>query len=140
MYISSLLVVLALHPVQERVHQRKGSEEMPIRPGLQYPSQFLPSIHCTLDTSASLRLVAAEAILVCLNCESFEPLNLDTDTCGDLLEDVIKLTTRDGCTNVRRARREIFGVYKIVFPERIEGFVLTLLLMKPSLAHTVQLH
>jgi len=102
-------------------------------------NSFLPYI-AHLDTSASLRLVAAEAILVCLNCESFEPPNLDTDTRGDLLEDVIKLTTRDSCTNVRRVGKEMFGVYKIVFPERIERFVLTFLLMKPSLTRTVQIH
>ncbi|KAG1828948.1 clasp N terminal-domain-containing protein [Suillus variegatus] len=71
--------------------------------------------------SASLRLVAAEGVLACLNC--FNPPDIEKDTRARLIEDVIKLTARDASADVRRVGKLIFEAYKALLPDRVDSFI-----------------
>ncbi|OAX39264.1 hypothetical protein K503DRAFT_865544 [Rhizopogon vinicolor AM-OR11-026] len=69
--------------------------------------------------SASLRLVAAEGVLVYLNC--VKPLDIENDSCHDrLLEDVIKMTARDANVEVRKAGAKMVDAYKALLPDCAE--------------------
>ncbi|OAX42343.1 hypothetical protein K503DRAFT_663674, partial [Rhizopogon vinicolor AM-OR11-026] len=71
-----------------------------------------------LDESTALRLVAAEAILACLNSASFSVPNIAMDTRARLIEDVIELSAQNESVDVRKAAKDIFDAYKVVFPDR----------------------
>ncbi|KAG2355681.1 clasp N terminal-domain-containing protein [Suillus spraguei] len=87
----------------------------------QLPS-ILPYLADSLtQKSASLRLVAAEGVLACLNC--FNPPDIEKDTRARLIEDVIKLTARDASADVRRVGKLIFEAYKALLPDRVESFI-----------------
>ncbi|KAG2145952.1 clasp N terminal-domain-containing protein [Suillus bovinus] len=87
----------------------------------QLPS-ILPYLADSLtQKSASLRLVAAEGVLACLNC--FNPPDIERDTRARLIEDIIKLTARDASADVRRVGKLIFEAYKALLPDRVESFI-----------------
>ncbi|OJA18444.1 hypothetical protein AZE42_05813 [Rhizopogon vesiculosus] len=70
--------------------------------GTQSPSILQYLAESANHKSASLRLVAAEGILVYLNC--VKPLDIENDSRhARLLEDVIKMTARDANVEVRKA-------------------------------------
>ncbi|KAI6149998.1 clasp N terminal-domain-containing protein [Pisolithus thermaeus] len=86
----------------------------------------LPSIlHYLADMatqkSALQRLIAAEAVLACLNC--LNPPDLEKEVRARLVEDFIKVTARDASPDVRKASKQIFGAYKTLMPARVENFV-----------------
>ncbi|OAX37817.1 hypothetical protein K503DRAFT_692678, partial [Rhizopogon vinicolor AM-OR11-026] len=71
-----------------------------------------------LDESMALRLVAAEAILACLNSASFSVSNIAMDTRARLIEDVIELSAQNDRADVRKAAKDIFDAYKVHYPDR----------------------
>ncbi|OAX37819.1 hypothetical protein K503DRAFT_719209 [Rhizopogon vinicolor AM-OR11-026] len=76
-----------------------------------------------LDGSTALRLVAAEAILACLNSASFSVSNIAMDTRARLIEDVIELSAQNDRADVRKAAKDIFDAYKVPFPDRAASFI-----------------
>ena len=83
---------------------------------------LLPSLAKSVThKSASVRIVAAEGALLCLN--SLDAPKFDHDTHAHLIEDIINSTTRDASAEVRTVGKEIFEVYKTILPERAARFV-----------------
>jgi CLASP N terminal len=78
-------------------------------------SYFLQNIK---DKSASLRLLAAEGTLACLN--SCNPPDLERELRARDIEAIIRSTARDANAEVRRLSRKIFGCYKILLPGRVD--------------------
>jgi hypothetical protein len=72
------------------------------------------------NKSASLRLVAAEGFLSCLNS-----INSRNNTCARLTESVIKSTARDTSVDVRTTGKNILEAYKVRFPARAARFVIS---------------
>lgn len=85
-------------------------------------TSILPYLADSLtQKSVSLRVVAAEGVLACLNC--FNPPDIEKDTRARLIEDVIKLTARDASADVRRVGKLIFEAYKALLPDRVDSFI-----------------
>ncbi|CAL1714115.1 unnamed protein product [Somion occarium] len=72
------------------------------------------------DKSATLRLAAAECALACLN--GFNPPDLEKETRAREVEALIKCTATDASADVRKVSRKIFDAYKILLPNRVDGF------------------
>lgn len=86
--------------------------------GIKSPS-ILPFLAESINhKSSSVRLVSAEGVLAYLNC--FNLPEIVKDTRARLLEDVIKLTTRDANADVRQTGKKIFESYKAILPGRVE--------------------
>jgi hypothetical protein len=81
-------------------------------------SYFLPSIK---EKSVSLRLVAAEGTLMCMNC--FNPPDLEKETRAREIEVIIRATARDAHADVRKVGKKLFEAYKLILPSRIERYV-----------------
>ena len=79
---------------------------------LQFFLQFIK------DKSSSLRLIAAEGTLACLNC--CNPPDLEKDTRASAIEAIIRGTARDANPEVRRLSKQMFSAYKILLPNRVE--------------------
>jgi hypothetical protein len=79
---------------------------------------FLPSIK---EKSASLRLVAAEGTLMCMNC--FNPPDLEKETRARDIEAIIRATARDAHADVRKVSKKLFEAYKLLLPSRVERYV-----------------
>ncbi len=71
------------------------------------------------DKSTSLRLVATEVVLVCLNC--FNPPDLETPQRAEDIETIIRSTARDSSADVRKASRQVFEAYKVLLPGRVDA-------------------
>ncbi|KAF9017291.1 hypothetical protein BDZ89DRAFT_1022261 [Hymenopellis radicata] len=76
------------------------------------------------EKSASLRVIACEAILTCLNC--FNPPDLQKEARAKDVEALIKVTSRDAIAEVRKLGREIFEAYQLLLPNRVERCVVLL--------------
>ena len=74
------------------------------------------------DKAATLRLVIAEGTLACLN--SCNPPDLEKEARARDVETIIRGTARDANPDVRKVSRKIFESYKILFPSRVERYVL----------------
>ncbi|KAI0058059.1 hypothetical protein BV25DRAFT_1919593 [Artomyces pyxidatus] len=72
------------------------------------------------DKSVSLRLIAIESILACLNC--LNPPDLERETRAKDIEGSIKLTATDASAEVRKISRQVFDAYKILLPDRVDSF------------------
>ncbi|KAI0267166.1 clasp N terminal-domain-containing protein [Gloeopeniophorella convolvens] len=72
------------------------------------------------DKSATLRLIAIESVLACVQC--FNPPDLEKETRAKDVENAIKLTATDASADVRKASRLVFDAYKILLPSRVESF------------------
>ncbi len=70
------------------------------------------------DKSVTLRLIAIESVLACVQC--FNPPDLEKEARARDVENAIKLTATDANADVRRVSREVFNAYKILLPTRIE--------------------
>ena len=81
-------------------------------------SYFLQNIK---DKSASLRLIAAEGTLACLN--SCNPPDLEKESRARDIEAIIRTTARDANAEVRKLSRKIFECYKILLPGRVDRSV-----------------
>jgi hypothetical protein len=80
-------------------------------------SYFLPSIK---EKSPSLRLVAAEGTLICMNC--FNPPDLEKETRARDIEGIICIAARDAHADVRKVGKRLFEAYKLLFPSRVERY------------------
>lgn len=78
---------------------------------------FLLSIK---EKSASLRLIAAEGTLICMNC--FNPPDLEKEARARDIEAIIRTTARDAHADVRKVGKKLFGAYKLLFPNRVERY------------------
>jgi hypothetical protein len=76
------------------------------------------------DKSTSLRLVAAEAFLACLN--TFDPPKLTKESRALEIEAVIKCTIRDASADIRKVSRKIFDAYNILVPDRVDAYVIVI--------------
>ncbi|KAI0663352.1 clasp N-terminal domain-containing protein, partial [Cubamyces menziesii] len=76
----------------------------------------------TKDKSVSLRLAAAEAVVLCLN--SFNPPDLERESRAKEIEAVIRVTAVDANADIRKTARKIFDAYKILLPGRVQRCVL----------------
>lgn len=82
----------------------------------------LPHIRNAIhDKSVSLRVVATELALACLN--SFSPPDLESSARAEDLEAIIRSTARDANADVRKSSRKVFEAYKVVLPRRVEAYV-----------------
>jgi hypothetical protein len=69
----------------------------------------------------SVRLVAAEGILMYLSCLKLPIIENVSRAC--LLEEIIKMAARDASAEVRQAGTRIFEAYKVLSPGRVERCV-----------------
>jgi hypothetical protein len=67
--------------------------------------------------SASLRQVAANGVIACLNC-----FNSHNNARAHLIEGVIKLTARDSRADVRKAGEKISQAYDTLRPDSVDRF------------------
>ncbi|CDO69189.1 hypothetical protein BN946_scf185042.g91 [Trametes cinnabarina] len=72
------------------------------------------------DKSVSLRLAAAEAVMLCLN--SFNPPDLEKEQRAKEIEAIIRATAVDANADIRKVGRKIFDAYKILLPGRVQSF------------------
>ncbi|KAI0300977.1 hypothetical protein B0F90DRAFT_1917521 [Multifurca ochricompacta] len=72
------------------------------------------------DKSVTLRLIAIECVLACVQC--FNPPDLEKDARAKDMESAIKLTSTDASADVRKVSRSVFEAYKILLPARVESF------------------
>ncbi|KIY74241.1 hypothetical protein CYLTODRAFT_484571 [Cylindrobasidium torrendii FP15055 ss-10] len=86
----------------------------------QHPSVFPYIMNVMKDKSASLRIIAAESILACLNC--FNPPDLEKDVRARDIELFIKNASRDANADVRKIGKKIFDSYKTLLPDRVDSF------------------
>lgn len=70
------------------------------------------------DKSVTLRLIAIETLLACVQC--FNPPDLEKDSRARDVENAIRLTATDASADVRRVSRQVFDAYKILLPARVE--------------------
>ncbi len=70
------------------------------------------------DKSVTLRLIAIESLLACVQC--FNPPDLERDARAKEIEDAIRLTATDANADVRKVSRHVFDAYKILLPGRVE--------------------
>ncbi|KAK0225765.1 clasp N terminal-domain-containing protein [Armillaria fumosa] len=87
----------------------------------QLPSILPYFVHSIKDKSTSLRLVAAEGVLTCLNC--LNPPDLEKEVRAREVENVIKATTRDANADVRKTGRKLFEAFKVLLPDRVDNFI-----------------
>ncbi|ETW80723.1 hypothetical protein HETIRDRAFT_247238, partial [Heterobasidion irregulare TC 32-1] len=73
------------------------------------------------DKSVSLRLIAIEGLLACLNC--FNPPDLEKESRAREIETAIKITAQDASGDVRKVSKQVFGAYKILLPNRVDRSV-----------------
>ena len=74
------------------------------------------------DKSVSLRLAAAETMLLCL--KGFNPPDLEKEARAKEIEATIRATAVDASADVRKVGRKIFDAYKILLPRRVQRCVL----------------
>ncbi|KAM5531639.1 hypothetical protein V8D89_014691 [Ganoderma adspersum] len=72
------------------------------------------------DKSVSLRLAAAETMLLCL--KGFNPPDLEKEARAKEIEATIRATAVDASAEVRKVGRKIFDAYKILLPRRVQSF------------------
>ncbi|TBU64452.1 clasp N terminal-domain-containing protein [Dichomitus squalens] len=72
------------------------------------------------DKSISLRLAAAETMLLCL--KSFNPPDLEKESRAKEIEGTIRAAAVDANADVRKVARKIFDAYKILLPRRVQSF------------------
>lgn len=70
------------------------------------------------DKSVTLRIVAAECVLACLNC--FNPPDLERESRAKAIEGIIRLTAKDASADVRKLSRKVFEAYKALMPGRVD--------------------
>ncbi|KAJ8581368.1 hypothetical protein M405DRAFT_925434 [Rhizopogon salebrosus TDB-379] len=85
--------------------------------GTQSQSPLPILVRSLAHKSPAVRLVAAEGILAYLNRPAVDVTRVR------LLEEAIKLTSRDASAEVRKTGTKIFEAYKAILPERIERSV-----------------
>lgn len=73
------------------------------------------------DKSVSLRLAAAETVLLCL--KGFNPPDLEKEARAKEIEATIRTTAVDASADVRKVGRKIFDAYKILLPRRVQRCV-----------------
>jgi hypothetical protein len=78
---------------------------------------FIPTIK---DKSTTIRLTSAEGVLACLN--TLNPPDLERGDRPIEIEGVIRATSRDANSDVRKLGKQIFQAYSLIFPTRIEKF------------------
>lgn len=89
-----------------------------IAENVQSPA-LLPFLRLAVtDKSASLRLVAVDVVMICLNC--YNPPDLESPARVDDIEAVIRTTARDASADVRKSSRKVFEAYKVLFPQRVD--------------------
>ncbi|KAI0743948.1 clasp N terminal-domain-containing protein [Daedaleopsis nitida] len=72
------------------------------------------------DKSVSLRLAAAETLMLCMN--SFNPPDLEKEQRAKEIEACIRSTAVDASADVRKVSKKIFEAYKILLPGRLQSF------------------
>ncbi len=69
------------------------------------------------DKSVSLRLGAAETLMLCM--KSFNPPDLEKESRAKEIEATIRSTAVDANADVRKVAKKIFEAYKILLPKRL---------------------
>ncbi|KAI0759826.1 clasp N-terminal domain-containing protein, partial [Trametes elegans] len=87
----------------------------------QSPAILHYLVESVKDKSVSLRLSAAEAVVLCLN--TFNPPDLEKESRAKDIEAIIKTTGVDASADVRKTARKIFDAYKILLPGRVQRCV-----------------
>lgn len=99
------------------------------------------------DKSVTLRLAAAETLMLCM--KTFNPPDLEKEARAREIEAVIRSTAVDASADVRKMGRKIFDAYKILLPGRLHRYVrslsmsaaMMLILLEPaSLTHSPRGH
>ncbi|RPD78590.1 hypothetical protein L226DRAFT_610474 [Lentinus tigrinus ALCF2SS1-7] len=72
------------------------------------------------DKSVSLRLAAAETLMLCM--KSYNPPDLEKESRAKEIEAVIRSTAVDASADVRKVSKKIFEAYKILLPKRLRSF------------------
>ena len=79
------------------------------------------------DKSTTLRLAAAESALTAVN--ALDPVDLEKEPRVQDIEALIKATARDANADIRKVSRGIFSSYKLLFPDRVDRWVLGVFLL-----------
>lgn len=82
-------------------------------------SYFMQSIR---DKSASLRVIAAEGTLACMN--SLNPPDLEKEERTKDIETFIRMAVRDANPEVRKIGKQIYQAYELLLPIKAERSVL----------------
>ncbi|KAF8173435.1 hypothetical protein BJ912DRAFT_1024868 [Pholiota molesta] len=69
------------------------------------------------DKSATLKVVAVEGTLACLN--SCNPPDIEKEPRALEIEAIIRASARDANADVRKISRKMFESYRILFPSRV---------------------
>ncbi|KAE9408520.1 hypothetical protein BT96DRAFT_807642, partial [Gymnopus androsaceus JB14] len=82
---------------------------------------FIQSIR---DKSASLRVIAAEGTLACMN--SLNPPDLEKEERTKDIETFIKASVRDANPDVRKIGKQIYHAYQLLLPVKAERSVISI--------------
>ena len=92
----------------------------------QLPSLLKPLCDVLKDKSVTLRLIALEGVLACVN--SLSPPELEKEVRACAIESAIKATAVDAAADVRKVARSVFEAYSVLLPARVPAYVTTTLL------------
>ncbi|KAI0029210.1 clasp N-terminal domain-containing protein, partial [Vararia minispora EC-137] len=87
----------------------------------QLPSILPHLVECVRDKSATMRLIAIEGVLACLN--SLNPPDLERESRAREVESAIKFTATDASGDVRKISRQVFEAYTVLMPDRVQRCV-----------------
>ena len=73
------------------------------------------------DKSVTLRLIATEGILACVN--SLSPPELEKEARATAIEGAIRTTATDAAADVRKVARLVFDAYSVLLPARVPAYV-----------------
>jgi hypothetical protein len=115
-FVSTLLVLCGR--TNKVVLNRARACVISIVENTRLPSILPHFLHYVKDKSASLRLIAAEGSLACMNC--LNPPDLEKEPRAKDIESLIRSTARDANADVRKVSRKLFEAYQILLPDRVQ--------------------
>jgi hypothetical protein len=116
LYLPTILAICA-RPNKIFVSRGKATIRVIIEQ-TQLPSILSYLVESLKDKSFSLRLIAIDGTLACLNC--LNPPDLERESRAKEIESAIRMTATDASADVRRASRQVFEAYTILLPSRVD--------------------
>lgn len=116
--------ILRLSTRSNKVYVTRSQASMGLIIGYCHIPSIIPYllIACKESKIVTGRAVAIEGVLRCLNKWDWAQKDIRSRV-GDI-EEVIKVTGRDKDAGIRQASRKVFEAYKILFPERVDEYVI----------------
>ncbi|VDB83453.1 unnamed protein product [Peniophora sp. CBMAI 1063] len=113
------LIQLTARPNKVFVSRAKAAIHVLIEQ-TQLPALLRPLCEVLRDKSVTMRLIALEGVLACVN--SLNPPELEKDVRAGLIEGAIKATATDAAADVRKVARSVFEAYSVLLPARVPAF------------------